>query len=98
MSKDSLIDNLLGIPSIQIGRNPLLVDGVRASIWLRIDAGHHGLILERAVTASAPAQLHIHWTSYSIGARASAANPDSRQKIPACSAVLRAGKAGQRPQ
>jgi hypothetical protein len=24
MSKDSLIDNLLGIPSIQIGRNPLL--------------------------------------------------------------------------
>ena len=25
MSKDSLIDNLLGIPPIQIGRNPLLV-------------------------------------------------------------------------
>ena len=31
MSKDSLIDNLLGIPPIQIGRNPLLVPRTRSS-------------------------------------------------------------------
>ena len=34
----------------------------------------------------------------SIGSRARAANPDGRKKMPACSTMLRARNAGQRPQ
>ena len=40
MSKDSLIDNLLGIPPIQIGRNPLLAFAYASS--------SHSLIAKKA--------------------------------------------------